>query len=78
MTTPTKAQDKSRVWQIIRKIFSNANTGHMKKRVWVSAGAPSGTGPTGIAVGDFVLDTSASPQDVYIYTATDTYTKVAG
>lgn len=80
MATPTVATNKSRVLKkIIAVLVYTANTAtqkvgsatieHAVKRVWISAGVPSGG--TGVAIYDVCLDTTNN--DVYRYSGSAWY-----
>lgn len=71
MATATLPQNKDRVFRKIMAVLygetlgktdttpvGHAHVGHIKHRVWVCAGSPSGAIPTGMLAGDLILDTT--------------------
>lgn len=51
-----------------------ATRNRIRRSVWTNAGAPSGAAPTGMAVGDLILDTTNNA--VYRYITGTTYSQV--
>ena len=85
MATATLAKNAERVMKRIeatlqQTTLSNASQvgaatrNRIRRSVWVCAGAPSGAAPTGMAVGDLILDTTNNA--VYRYITGTTYVNV--
>jgi len=85
MATPTRPRNRDR---ILHKIIANVlaatevssgaghagTIGYLKSKLWVSAGAPSGTAPDGMNAKDLILDTTNN--EVYRYISGTTYVKI--
>ena len=82
MATATVPKNQDRIFRKIISVIGTitreadkpvgaATIGRRKKRCWVCEGVPSVTVPTGMAVGDLILDTTTD--DVYRYTTGTTY-----
>lgn len=88
MATATVAKNPQKVMLQVEGLLRVTSSGSASKshngtsrrknqdRLWVCAGAPTSTAPTGMAAGDLILDTTNSA--VYRYISSTTYARVDG
>lgn len=87
MATPTVALHSARAFNKAMSVLfqagteSNANRSGRssirtkKRRMWVSAGAPTGAAPAAMKAGDLILDTTND--EVYVWISSTTYVKIS-
>ena len=87
MATATVAKNKTRAYRraisILQQPAGESNASdragaakehRIKRDMWVCAGVPAGAAPTGMAAGDWILDTTNN--DVYWYKSGTDYYKL--
>ncbi len=83
IATAVPPKDQDRIWKKIISVLQTVSgkaaddevgastANRAKRRCWAYAGTPSSTAPTGMAPGDFILDTTND--EVYRYIGTTVY-----